>query len=406
MKRIIFLLVLFHLQNINYAQKSPFVGEIINSVNIDTLTNHVNILSGESPFYNNFIQYNIQSRYIFQPGNGYAEKFISGELHKYQLNTIDQPVLFYAKNIYAVQNGSDNTKIIIICAHFDSIVSAVDSMNAVAPGADDNASGVAAVLECARLLSKYKTTYKIVYAFWDAEEIGWRGSRFFADSAAHNNENILGVINLDMIGWDAANDSLIEIHANDTTGIYSPNLPEFISSVNENYKIGLKPRVFNPGSNRSDQYSFWLNNFNAVFLNEGLYTGDFNNYYHSKNDKIEYFNMDYFHRASQLAIASVASLAEIQGPAEIIPDEYFITQNYPNPFNSQTNITYSLPADNFVEIKIYNILGQVINTLVSDFQTAGNYTVIFNGNNLTSGVYFYTIRAGSYNTSKKMIYLK
>src|SRR5204863_923408 len=74
-----------------------------------------------------------------------------------------------------------------------------------------------------------------------------------------------------------------------------------------------------------------------------------------------------------------------------IPKEFALKQNYPNPFNPNTIIEFALPKSSFVTVKIYNSLGQEVNTLVNEFKQAGNFSVNFNAANLPSGVYFYKI---------------
>jgi hypothetical protein len=88
-----------------------------------------------------------------------------------------------------------------------------------------------------------------------------------------------------------------------------------------------------------------------------------------------------------------------------IPTEYSIS-NYPNPFNPTTTINYQLPADGMVTLKIYDILGKEVATLVNDNRQAGSYNVVFDASRLTSGMYIYTIRANGYVQSKKMILMK
>ena len=83
-----------------------------------------------------------------------------------------------------------------------------------------------------------------------------------------------------------------------------------------------------------------------------------------------------------------------------------LKQNYPNPFNPSTKIQYSIPSKSFVTIKIFNILGKKITTLVNEIKNAGEYSVNFNSVNLTSGIYFYKLTAGNYVSIKKMILLK
>ena len=89
-----------------------------------------------------------------------------------------------------------------------------------------------------------------------------------------------------------------------------------------------------------------------------------------------------------------------------IPLQFILSQNYPNPFNPVTTIKYSIPKSSFVTIKIFNLLGQEVRTLVNEKQKTGEYSIEFNASNLASGVYFYSIQAGTYSLTKKMILLK
>jgi hypothetical protein len=81
-------------------------------------------------------------------------------------------------------------------------------------------------------------------------------------------------------------------------------------------------------------------------------------------------------------------------------------QNYPNPFNPTTIISYELPANDMVRLEIYDILGRKIETLLSERQNAGNHSVPFNASNLSSGVYFYRLSAGSFVQTKKLMLIK
>lgn len=90
----------------------------------------------------------------------------------------------------------------------------------------------------------------------------------------------------------------------------------------------------------------------------------------------------------------------------VIPAVYELSQNYPNPFNPSTTINYAIPTDGLVSLKIYNILGQEVVTLVNKVQVAGAYQATFNASALSSGVYFYKIESGSFSSIKKMMLLK
>ena len=89
-----------------------------------------------------------------------------------------------------------------------------------------------------------------------------------------------------------------------------------------------------------------------------------------------------------------------------MPVEFALAQNYPNPFNPVTTINYSLASKEKVDLKIYNILGKQVFSLVNEMQDAGNYTVKFDASKLSSGVYFYELNAGSFSAKKKMVLLK
>ena len=89
-----------------------------------------------------------------------------------------------------------------------------------------------------------------------------------------------------------------------------------------------------------------------------------------------------------------------------LPTQFTLSQNYPNPFNPTTNIKYSVTKSGMVTLKVYNLLGQEVATLVSQNQKPGNYMVDFNATNLASGVYMYRLQAGNFSLTKKMILLK
>jgi Secretion system C-terminal sorting domain len=90
----------------------------------------------------------------------------------------------------------------------------------------------------------------------------------------------------------------------------------------------------------------------------------------------------------------------------VLPDQIELFQNYPNPFNPTTTIRYVIPKESFVTIKVYNLLGKEIATLVNDKKSAGSYSVDFNTNNFASGIYFYKLLSGTYTATKKMVILK
>jgi len=91
---------------------------------------------------------------------------------------------------------------------------------------------------------------------------------------------------------------------------------------------------------------------------------------------------------------------------ENVPDDFTLYQNYPNPFNPTTKIRYRIPQSDFVSLKVFDIIGNEIATLVKEEKTVGNHEVNFNASTLSSGIYFYRLQAGNFVETKKMLLLK
>ena len=97
-----------------------------------------------------------------------------------------------------------------------------------------------------------------------------------------------------------------------------------------------------------------------------------------------------------------------------MPQGFILYQNYPNPFNPNTKITYSIPATQYTILKVYDILGKEVKTLVNEIKPAGTYSIVFNGSNLPSGVYFYRlvvslsnpIETGEFRDIRRMVLIK
>ena len=88
------------------------------------------------------------------------------------------------------------------------------------------------------------------------------------------------------------------------------------------------------------------------------------------------------------------------------PKEYALMQNYPNPFNLATTIQYSIPKSSNIKLTVFNSLGEEVKVLKDDFEEAGTYGINFNAAELSTGIYFYKITAGKFNSVRKMILLK
>jgi hypothetical protein len=91
---------------------------------------------------------------------------------------------------------------------------------------------------------------------------------------------------------------------------------------------------------------------------------------------------------------------------EIIPVKFELSQNYPNPFNPVTNIKFSIPKEGYASLKIYDVSGKLVATYLDEYVKAGHYNAEVDGRDLSSGTYFYTLKAGDFMETKKMVLLK
>ncbi len=117
-------------------------------------------------------------------------------------------------------------------------------------------------------------------------------------------------------------------------------------------------------------------------------------------------NGKYYYRLKQIDFNGEFAYSDIVEVDVAAPNTFALSQNYPNPFNPTTIITYSLPQKSYVTLKIYDVLGNEAATLVNQTQSAGKYDVRYDASGLSNGVYFYTITADHFTSTKKMVLLK
>ena len=112
------------------------------------------------------------------------------------------------------------------------------------------------------------------------------------------------------------------------------------------------------------------------------------------------------YRLKQVDFDGSYSFSEEIRVSNLVPAEYSLEQNYPNPFNPLTEINFSLPQTTNVTLKVYDVMGSEVATLLEDQMEAGKHSVIFNAANISSGVYYYTIVTEKFIQTKKMLLLK
>ena len=152
---------------------------------------------------------------------------------------------------------------------------------------------------------------------------------------------------------------------------------------------------------RSDENSDW------VVINFVKGSGNSNspkNYLY--NDVSVSQSGTYYYRLKQIDNDGKYEYSKVVAVGVGTPDQYDLSQNYPNPFNPETKINFSLPVKQYVSLKVYNALGELVKELVNEFREAGSYSVTFDGSDLSSGVYIYRLETEDFVMNKKMTLLK
>jgi hypothetical protein len=290
------------------GEPDPLIEEMIAQVDSATVYLYDGNLSGENEVIIGGQPYTLYTRYSYsgepvQKATQFVYEHFQNlglevEYHNYNWSGNNW------RNVVATKPGlTDPDDIYIICAHVDSISN--DPYN-YAPGADDNASGVTAVMIAADILSQYDFDYTIRFVTFTGEEQVLRGSHEYAQDAYYAGDNILGVLNLDMIAYDSNADSIIELHAG--TGADSIAIANLFADVVDTYDIDLAPQIITYGAtNRSDHASFWDYGYDAILAIEDWQ--DFTPYYHTTNDQLSTLNIPYFTEFVKASVGTVASMS-------------------------------------------------------------------------------------------------
>ncbi len=257
-------------------------------------------------------------------------------------------------NVIGVLPGlnASNNEILVMGAHFDSV--------AAGPGADDDASGTAAVMEAAEVLRDHRFERTIVFCAFGGEEQGLHGSKHYAQNANTRGDNIIAMLNYDMIGYTGPDQlPAVDVIGNDP----SRWLVDYAYATNVIYQNGLyvDPKI-NPGMTASDHSSFWNQGYDAFYFGEDW--GDPNPHYHKATDTIDKLNMYLIENVTMNAVAMLVQLAGLVDKV-VINEVMFNSQTEEdwvelyNTGNSPVNISgweltdedgniYAFPVDTYI----------------------------------------------------------
>ena len=250
-------------------------------------------------YYQNLMKFGV--RYTGTPNCTMAGDWIYNEFEKMGLNVEFHEWNFEkykSKNVVATLPGNDfsSNAIFILCAHYDTIK--------ISPGANDDGSGIVAVLCIAEILSKYSFNHTIKFIAFSGEEVGTYGSFIYARDAYNRNENIVAVLNLDIIGYADTSDGgkiLRFFHEEPSTWI-----ADFAKTISSKYSEINDMNIENlPNYPGADNQAFVDYGYDGVWIAQH----DSNQVGHSKNDTLEHINITYQIKATKLMLAILTELA-------------------------------------------------------------------------------------------------
>ena len=269
---------------------------------------------------NNPVAYRTRSSYHRSAADN-AARYIVNQFRRSPRLEVELEEFSGLKNVVATlpaQHGSTSDRIFVLCAHYDSIgdrdYAGWNPLISEAPGANDNATGVAAMLEIANLLSRYDYGHELRFIALDGGEIGRQGSLYHAKKASQAGENIVLVINIDMIGFNWVTE-LVEVLTNDSDDS-SVWIGEMALIANQWYDIGLEILPVRDGSRSvSDHSPFWNEGYRAVTFTESTtpwrdspsYAA--NSFYRTFRDTVEKVNLQLVRKVTQLALVMLDGLA-------------------------------------------------------------------------------------------------
>ena len=256
---------------------------------------------------------NLGTRYAYTDGYKNAANRLKGGFESYGLISFIDSFYVYSfdadgkdsviqYNVVAFLPGFDYPEeVILMGAHLDCVVSFLGDANKNAPGADDNASGVAAMLELARVFkkNKYKPKRTICFVGFAAEEVGLLGSR---DFAANSRLDIRLMVNNDMIAHDSEEPWIVNICAYKNANW----VEDYAKEMTKKY-TRLQMTFSRLFGRYTDSYSFAREDYPSVFFIEE----DFSPYYHSEEDSVKYLNMDYCKEVVKISCAMIVHAAGI-----------------------------------------------------------------------------------------------
>ena len=304
-------------------------------------------------------------------------------------------------NVVATIAGSEpSAGEIVIGAHHDS----QSFFPWQAPGADDNGSGTAGVLEIARVLAaaSYTPRHTLRLITFGAEEMGLKGSEWYASRLVYDLRTVVFMINFDMIGTRSADKPDRDVNIVWYDNAYAEARQD--SALVATYTT-LTPSLTTQYRYNSDSWSFAQRGIKSVFHIES----DFSIVYHSPSDSMNRLDLTY---ATDNVRGGLAMYLSQDGgaitavPEVEVPGGWSLEQNYPNPFNPETNLEFRIANFGLVKISVFDALGREVAVLIDQEMAHGAHTVTWNARGMSSGQYFARMAGGGRVQTRPMLLVK
>ena len=364
-------------------EPDPFILELMDEVKKENINFRVQHLE------------NYGTRDAYSPISAFAQEWIEYKFLGWGLDVETMP--FYmpqgaeSDNVIATHTGTKYPdEYVVIGAHYDSI-----SWEGDAPGADDNASGTAGVMEIARILSQYEFDRSIIFCAFSGEEYGLYGSAAYAFRSKMDNKNIIGYINMDMIGYLKPGNTTIM-----TSLIYPQSAKPLADFYTDVCAVYLPDFVVEPGTmtgGDSDHTSFNNNGYMGIFPFEDI--NNYSPYIHTVNDLVgpSYNNPEQAVIFTQAVLASVVKLANITEPPTYVYElnEDVSINVFPNP--AKDIVSIHVNNDKNIVLQVYDVSGK--NVLSQTISGKKEIDVSY----FRKGVYIFNFEGENFNETHKVL---
>jgi hypothetical protein len=304
-------------------------------------------------------------------------------------------------NVVGEIAGIDSAQV-IATAHYDA---RSEDFLSYTPGADDNATGVAALIEMARLLGEDQRKHTLRLAFFSGEETGILGSQRYVTERAGTSDSIMAVINVDMVGYDGDCDRVADVNSNPADP-FSPTAGKIFTDVVDIYGLDIIPHHhITDARHNSDHRRFWEEEIPAIFVGE--HRDDVNPFYHQTGDRISRMDMDYYTeivRAATGWMAHLAELDELEGATDApkINDKVLIELSSPV-IRDRGWIRISAPGQ--VVPVIYDACGRKVKQL-NRIEDCSTVMIPLDASDLPQGVYWISVKTDKTSAAGKFTVIR